>query len=270
MEKVNWNQFLEASDKHFDPEEFGKLKAETINTTRGYLKGYDCPKCLNRGMYAVPNGDGVVIHECVCMKARRGLIRLEQSGLKKVIDELTFDNFCTSEGWQQRIKQGAMDFAAKPEGWLLFCGQVGCGKTHLCTAVCRQLLLDGCEVRYAPWRDEIAQLKALSLDSERRGALIRELKWSQVLYIDDFFKSGKGIDGLNNPTRADIDLAFEIINFRYMNDRTTIISTEKSANELISIDEAIASRIIKKAGKNIFQIKRNPSRNYRLKGIVEF
>lgn len=270
MEKVNWKQFSEASGRHFDPEEFGRLKAETINNTQGYLKGYDCPKCLNRGIYAVPNGDGVIIHECVCMKARRGMVRLEQSGLKKVIEDLTFENFCATDGWQQRVKQGAMDFAAKPEGWLLFCGQVGCGKTHLCTAVSRQLLLAGYEVRYAPWRDEVAQLKALSLDSERRGVLLRELKKSQVLYIDDFFKSGKGIDGMSNPTRADVDLAFEIINFRYINNMTTIISTEKSPAELWDIDEAVASRIMEKAKKHIFQIKQNPSRNYRLKGIVEF
>lgn len=162
-----------------------------------------------------------------------------------------------------------MAYANKPEGWLLFCGQPGSGKTHLCTAVARQRLLAGDEVRYMAWRDKVAEPKALSLDNERRGEIISNYKTAQILYIDDLYKVGKAMDGTSNPTGADVSLAFEIINHRYINHLPTIVSTEKTPQELVEIDEATGSRIIEMAGRNVFSISRNISRNYRLRGVNE-
>jgi DNA replication protein DnaC len=181
---------------------------------------------------------------------------------------MTFERFQATEAWQESIKSKAMAYADSLEGWLLFCGQVGSGKSHLCTAVCRHRLLQGDEVRYMPWRDDIAQLKALSLDNEERNKIIADLKTAQILYIDDLFKTGKAADGSDNPTGADVNIAFEIINYRYINHLPTIVSTEKTPQELVEIDEATGSRIIEMSGGDVFSIAKDPKRNYRLRGVV--
>lgn len=268
MEKLNLNPFG-LSGQQYDPVAFGKMKADTINNTPGSLTGHDCPKCLNRGNIAIPKEDGgVSVRECDCMKIRRCIWEMEKSGLKNIIREKTFELFTAAEEWQKAIKAGAMAYADKLEGWLLFCGQSGSGKTHLCTAVCRHRLLAGDEVRYMPWRDKVAELKAMSLDSERRGEIISGYKKAQILYIDDLYKVGRAADGTSNPTGADVSLAFEIINHRYINHLPTIISTEKTPQELVEIDEATGSRIIEMAGGNVYSIGRDQKRNYRLRGVV--
>lgn len=83
------------------------------------------------------------------------------------------------------------------------------------------------------------------------------------MYIDDLFKVGRAADGTSNPTGADVSLAFEIINYRYVNHLPTIVSTEKSPQELVGIDEATGSRIIELAGGNVYSIGRDQRRNYR-------
>ena len=268
MEKLNTNLFG-LSVQQYDPIALAKMKADTINETIGTLTGYNCQKCFNRGNSAVPKDDGgVSISECDCMKIRRCVWEMEKSGLKNIIKEKTFEAYSATEPWQEKIKAGAMAYANKLEGWLLFCGQSGSGKTHLCTAVCRHRLLAGDEVRYMPWRDKVSELKAMSLDSERRAEIINGYKAAQILYIDDLYKVGKATDGTSNPTGADISLAFEIVNHRYINHLPTIISTEKTPQELVEIDEAIGSRLIEMAGGNVYAIARDQKRNYRLRGVV--
>lgn len=268
MERMNFN-LPGVSVQLFDPVALGKMRADTVNSTPGDLTGYDCPKCRNRGSVADVREDGSnFFRDCDCMRIRRCVWKMEASGLKNIIKEKTFDAYQALEPWQTTIKQGAMAYAEKPEGWLLFCGQSGSGKTHLCTAVCRHRLLAGDEVRYMPWRDDIAQIKAMSLDSEKRQQTIDGLKKAQILYIDDLYKTGRAADGSSNPTGADISLAFELLNYRYNNHLVTIISTEKTPEELVQIDEATGSRIVEMAEGRTYSIKRDTSRNYRLRGVV--
>ena len=268
MDRVNLNPFGLSAQK-YDPVEHGRMKADTMNGISGTLTGHDCPKCLNRGTIAYPREDGsIYTRECDCMKIRRCVWEMEKSGLKNVIRELTFEAYTTTDSWQKTLKDGAMSYADKLEGWLLCCGQSGSGKTHLCTAVCRQRLLSGDEVRYMPWRDKIAELKSMSLDSERRSEIIASYKTAVILYIDDLYKVGRAADGTSNPTGADVSLAFEIINHRYINHLPTIISTEKTPQELVEIDEATGSRIIEMAGGNVYSIGRDQKKNYRLRGVI--
>lgn len=268
MERLNINPFG-MSGQQYDPIAFGKMKADTINSTTGDLTGYDCQKCLNRGNVAVPKEDGSVsFRECDCMKIRRCVWEMERSGLKNIIREKTFESYTATAPWQKAIKAGAVAYADKLDGWLLFCGQPGSGKTHLCTAVCRHRLLSGDLVRYMSWRDKVAELKSMSLDNDRRSATITEYKTAEILYIDDLFKVGKAADGSCNPTGADIALTFEIINHRCINHLTTIISTEKTPQELVEIDEGTGSRIIEMAGSNVYSITRDQGRNYRLRDVI--
>lgn len=269
MERLDLDRIGPQLERPYDPIAHGVMRADSYNKERGDLTGVDCPRCLNKGRIAHPKEDGgVALADCGCMKVRRSIWRMEQSGLKNIVRDMTFDRFEAVEEWQQSIKNKALEYSEKLDGWLLFCGQPGAGKTHLCTAACRHRLLMEDEVRYMPWRDDVAQLKALSLDSEKRHRMIADLKTAPILYIDDFFKCGKSSDGSSSPTRADIDIAFEVLNYRYINRLPTIVSTEKSPQELLAIDEAIATRIFERAAGYTINIERDLKRNYRLRGVT--
>ena len=57
MDKLNLNPFG-MSEQSFDSNTFDMLKIESFNKRKGDLTGYDCPKCLNRGQYAIPRESG--------------------------------------------------------------------------------------------------------------------------------------------------------------------------------------------------------------------
>ena len=266
MDKVNLNPFGR-SVPSFDPAEYDKVKIDSYNKTVGDLTGYDCSKCMNRGRYAIPKeGGGMSIVECDCMKIRRCVQKMEASGLREVIRDWTFEAYKDAESWQTTIKQGAMAYADNVDGWLLFCGQSGSGKTHLCTAVCRHLLLAGEEVRYMPWRQDARELKAMEPNGQVEA--LKKLQTAPILFIDDLFKAGRAADGSCNPTAADVNLAFDIINYRYTKRLTTIISTERSPAELVDIDEAVGGRIVEMAQGHTYCIEKKQGRNYRLRGVV--
>lgn len=270
MERTNWGIGLPAASgcEAFDPLAMARNRRDTVNRTPGTLTGYDCPDCLNRGYSAHIREDGSLYTVgCKCVNIRRCKRQMEASGLKNALDQMQFANYTVDEEWQRRILAGAKDFAGNPTGWILFAGQPGAGKTHLLVAVCSARLNVGDEVRYASWRDTVADLKSAALDSEKRSKTLAALKCAQVLFIDDFFK-GRSADGNNRPTPADVNLAFELLNHRYVNRLTTMISTELEPEDLLAIDEALGSRIIEMAKPHTFVIARHPKRNYRLRGMV--
>lgn len=111
------------------------------------------------------------------------------------------------------------------------------------------------------WRDEIPGLKAAINDSNEYQRLIEPLKRVQVLYIDDFLKTGKG----DEPTAADLNVAFELLNARYINQElVTILSTERLIPELLDLDEAVGSRIYERSKESKIIIDRDVNRNWRL------
>lgn len=251
-----------------DAQEYAAMRIRTLNETEGTETGYECAKCKNKGVIYFARDDGSPeARSCTCAPIRKCVRKMEQSGLRSIIRDYTFDAFETTEQWQDKLKQSAMDYEKAPKGWFLVCGQSGAGKTHICTAICREQLLKGVTVQYMPWRDDAAKIKAMALDGESRAEAVAELKKAPLLYIDDLFKTGKGADGANRPTAADVNLAFEIINYRYINRLPTIISTEKLPEELLEIDEATGGRVLELARTLV--IPRNMKSNYRLKGVVK-
>ncbi len=233
--------------------------------------GYDCKICKNKGTIAKLAEDNgyysMCFAACSCVETRNSIMRMKRSGLKDIIKDYTFDKFLDTEPWQKAIKSAAMEYAKEPSGWFFLGGQSGAGKTHLCTAICREFLLSGKKVRYMLWRDDVVKIKGCVTESDEYTKLIDQFKTVDVLYIDDLFKTGKTDNGYQKPTAADINVAFEIINYRYNNPSLlTIISSELSEDELIDIDEAIGGRIYERA--KAFTIGKDRNRNYRIKGAV--
>lgn len=258
-------------------EEREKRNAESFNASPGDLNtvdGYECEVCHNKGMImkAVLVRDGywsTACNECKCMKTRKTIRRMLKSGLKDIIKDYTFAKFEATENWQRKLKDAAIQYANEPSGWFFIGGQSGAGKTHLCTAICREFLLEGKEVLYMLWRDEVVKLNNAVNDGEEYARLINPYKTCEVLYIDDLFKTGIGRDGTTQrPTGADVNRAFEIINFRYNNPGLlTIISSECTVDDLIEIDQATGGRIFERA--KAFSLKPDKSKNYRLRGVTE-
>ncbi len=241
--------------------ELQQKKTDRLNQEAGNLPGFECEKCKNRGFSAYVSQDGdIIAKECSCMIRRRAEARMIRSGLGDLLEKCTFETYEATDKPQKNALSLAKDFLEKKEScpWFFVSGKPGTGKTHLCTAICKELLASGYDVRYMMWRDDSRRMKAYANDGPQYDSIVNPVKRVQVLYIDDFFKSGK-----KDITTPDITLAFDIINERYNHsDSITIISTEFSIRELILLDNALGSRIYEKSKD--FSLDFSAGRNYRL------
>ena len=246
----------------FDSVEYETRRVAAMNATPGHLTDYNCDRCKNRGYSAELRGGYIISVECPCMEIRRSIRRARESGLGDLLEKRTFAAFQTPESWQKRAKLLAQEYAAEPDSWFVASGASGSGKTHLCTAICRRLLADGRAVRYVIWRDAAREIKAATMDNAAREKLVSPIRNADVLYMDDFLKTATG----EVPTKADIELAIDIIGARYNTKATTILSTELSVDALLSLDQAMGSRIYEctKSGARFLSIA-GEGRNWRLK-----
>lgn len=263
---------------NYEPGMSERMKAETANSENGKLNqkdGYDCQICRNKGyiIRAVEENGfwRIVSQECQCMKTRRTIRRIKESGLGNLIIKCTFDKFEALEDWKKTMKNAAASYAKSPQGWFFIGGQSGCGKTHICTAICRELILQGLDVVYMLWRDDVTRLKAMVTDVDKYDNNIQIFKRAEVLYLDDLFKVGNGMGNKNKqkPTMADINIAFELLNYRSINNLQTIISSEFTIAELLEIDQALAGRIVENANPMPLVILPDIKKNYRLKKVGE-
>lgn len=139
------------------------------------------------------------------------------------------------------------------------------GKTHLCTAIAGHYIKQGKDCRYMLWRDDAVKLKQCVNDYAVYQPLINEFKNVDVLYIDDLFKSANG-DEMTPPTKADINIAFEIVNHRILDkDKITIISSEFTMEQALDFDEATMGRIYQPAKDYTINIGKDRQKNWRLR-----
>ncbi|MCL2775763.1 MAG: ATP-binding protein [Oscillospiraceae bacterium] len=241
------------------------ILVKNYNDMTGDLVGVDCQKCKNRGRIAENRGGYFMTTECECQITRRNIDYIRESGLADLLDLYNFDNYETEYDWQKYVKDKSLDYASDVTGdWLCVLGCVGSGKTHICTAVCGELMKKGHSLKYMLWRDDGVKIKAAVNEEEEYTRLIRPFKDADVLYIDDLFKTKKDA----SVSAGDINLAFELINYRYYQpNKKTIISSEKSIDELLDIDSAAGSRIYERCKKRGYclEITQTGEYNFRLK-----
>lgn len=240
---------------------------EVMNSVEGKLTGIDCEKCRNKGVIYFWDGIYEKARDCECMEVRQSIKRIERSGLKDALKQCTFQSFCVDDEFQSDMKSKALKYIEDFNGkWFFAGGQVGCGKTHICTAIVHSFLVGMKKpAKYMQWRDEIPKIKSKA-NSDEYERLLKLWKTVKVLYIDDLFKTEQG----QKPTIADVNISFEILNYRYRNpDLITVISSEKTIREIVSIDEAVGSRIFEKSKEYCINIGKDVSKNYRLKGIAQ-
>lgn len=225
---------------------------------------YRCPKCKDSGWVSIKDKNGYSFcKRCDCFEIRLAEELMEQSGISQEFNSKGFKNFDTRDMPQLvNAKSKALnyfktfkDIEKSRNNSIMFYGQVGAGKTHLGVAISRSLMSKNIAVIYMAYRNAVTKIKQLLIDSEEYYNEINKYSRARVLYIDDFLK-GK-------ITESDVNIVYEIVNYRYMNNLPIIISTEKSLSELLAFDEAIGSRIIEMCRGNIVQLK-GTELNYRL------
>lgn len=234
------------------------------------VSSYKCTKC--RDMLFIINDNEAT--PCECRAIRIAEEMLEKSGISKEFRKKNFENFnysidrqvlmgytsamtYTKEMIKEMIsnKKQNKNMKFEKESSIIFMGQVGSGKTHLSLSIANKLLSNGIGVLYMSYREVMTTIKQNMLDESSYKKIVNKYKNAKILLIDDLFKG--------NLTKSDINIMFEIINYRYFNNLPMIISTECSKNVLLSIDEAIGSRILEMCKNNIVEFY-GRSLNYRL------
>lgn len=262
------NDLIDTSQvKEMSDYDFLKIQADDYNQSDGDLDGLDCHICKNKGyiekvqFIEMYNDYVLTLAECECMPKRKILIRAKNSGLGEYVNK-RFKDYTTEHEWQKDTKKKAIDFVkSNGDEWFCSFGQSGSGKTLISCIVANYLLLEkNRKVLYITWTDFISKLKRdmMSDNSNAVSEYLDKIKNADVLYIDELLKKYN---------ETDLKYIIEIINYRYTKNLKTIISSERVINELLDIDEATFSRVIEKADKYIINIKKDRSKNYRLRNI---
>jgi DNA replication protein DnaC len=195
---------------------------------------------------------------CKCQSIRDAMGAMDRSGIPPdALAACTWENWKTPENWQRKALAMAQDYvqqiAAGDPSWFIICGTPGCGKTTLCTTIFRAIVEGGKPGLYVSWREFARRAKAVGNDRDDFREETEPLKNTPLLYLDDFWK------GEIRP--ADVHLAFELINARYISKKPTILSSENTLEAILRGDEAIGSRLFEMAGGYYVDCSR--ARNWR-------
>lgn len=118
----------------------------------------------------------------------------------------------------ERAYNQARIFADTRQGWLLISGRYGCGKTHLAAAIANAAIESGVPTLFLTVPDLLDWLRyaysGVDMSFEERFEEIREI---ELLILDDF--------GTQNATAWAQEKIFQILNHRYVNKRSTVITS---------------------------------------------
>ena len=167
----------------------------------------------------------------------------EHSSLDE-LQGLTFGNFSDRKGEGlspqdvqslDKALRAALDFAEKPQGWLVFTGPFGCGKTHLAAAIGNFRNEKGKPPIFVTSTELLDHLRAtFNPDSKVRfDRRFEEFQTSSFLILDDL--------GTESMTPWVKERLYQLFNARYNGKLATVITTSKSIEE---IDARIRSRML--------------------------
>lgn len=182
----------------------------------------------------------------------------KETDLFERVKRQRFDNYIIGSGDLKGAVALCKKFARDCDSkGLMLLGSTGAGKTHLATAVCGEMMKKGLIVREVKYLKMVSEIRGLTMDYEDRIREMSKYKNPRVLYIDDLFKGGV--------TPMEVKILFEIIDHRYSNGRITIVTSEKTLEELDKIGdgevEAVKSRLLEMTEGYFYEFKN--TKNYR-------
>ncbi|MBQ7679502.1 MAG: ATP-binding protein [Butyrivibrio sp.] len=219
----------------------------TLLAQHGYPADYldpivDCPDCQDTGYV---HGE-----KCHCLKQRIISCRYEQAGIQGLMSDVSFDRFswdyCDGADLEYlKTARRAADLfiedfrSGEKHPNLLLTGTVGTGKTFLSVCIARALLEEGAFVLYFSSVGLFQLLSENAYDYRKTDALREihdDLYGCELLVIDDL-----GTEKLTPFVQTEF---FACINERLLRERSTIITTNHSLDELNNLyTERCLSRI---------------------------
>ncbi len=139
----------------------------------------------------------------------------------------------------------ARSWALEPDGWLVFLGGNGCGKTHLAAGIAAERLAQGDSVAFANVPDLLDELRATFAPgaTERFDHRFRRLLEAPVLILDDL--------GAQQTSAWAEEKLYQILNHRHLRRTPTIVTTNR---ELKEMEPRIASRLADLQTSTVYQI----------------
>lgn len=194
--------------------------------------------------------------DCSCVLIERAKERLKHSNLSETQIKQTFDAYRAETVLQKKAKETCMEFAKRDKGNLILCGQIGSGKTHLAIATLLGLTKRGKTIKIFNYKDMVKNIGLSARDDYNYYHELDKYRKPTVVLIDDFLKG-------NDHKETHLSYAYEVINYRYEKDKMTLITSEKTVDEMMRIEEAITSRLLEKAKG--FIVLMDGIKNYRIK-----
>jgi DNA replication protein DnaC len=141
--------------------------------------------------------------------------------------------------------QTALDFAKEPDGWLVFAGVNGCGKTHLAAAIVNYRYKLGKPSLFVVVPDFLDHLRSTFSPGSKVSydQLFESVRSSELLVLDDL--------GEQAGTPWAQEKLYQVINHRYNARLATVITTSWSLDE---IENRISSRLVDPKNSVLFNI----------------
>ena len=193
---------------------------------------YECERCGDSGYV-----DGKM---CTCMRRALTLAGYESSGIGDLLRTQTFETF-SLEYYRQDpaayermahnlriMKSYAADFSGDRMRNLLLMGSTGLGKTHLSSAVAREVIDRGFDVQYVTAVGMLADFEYQRFGNSitgDEGENVSRYYDCDLLIVDDL-----GTEVINQFTLSCI---YNVINIRLTKKKSTIISTNLMQRELL-------------------------------------
>lgn len=207
-----------------------------------------CPVCGGTGWLRqdVPVGhpDFGKLLPCKCKLTEQEMHR--QKNLRTISNmqsmaRFTFDSFMPdglglTEEKRRNLRMVydiALEFAQKPEGWLILLGGYGCGKTHLAAAIANYTIEHGQPALFVVTPDLLDHLRSTysPTSAVAYDERFEQIRNASLLILDDL--------GAHSSTPWAQEKLFQIFNYRYNAQLPTVVT---SNHELEEIDERIRSR----------------------------
>jgi DNA replication protein DnaC len=200
-----------------------------------------CADCAGSGFVRGPAG----LARCACAESDRRARILDAACLPARHAESTLASFLDRKPHQTAVKQAVAAYlrdadARVREGrGLVLYGDVGRGKTHLITALCRDLALrKGLSVRFVEFSHLIADLKAGFDQGVSAARLLDPLVRIDVLAVDELGK------GRAQPTPFEEMIVDELVSRRYADVRPILATTNYGLAPATASLSAAAARAL--------------------------